>query len=129
MVQDRLEYGDFVFNQKSGEVIRKPVSLRDATKTASDLMTRQAALHKEASESTTNTATASVADQLKQLADEFAKFNKRNTGPVEEAVIRNKREEMGNLRDGWANQRIREMRFGGNFEWNKGEVFKNGRIS
>jgi hypothetical protein len=87
MVQDRLEFGDFVFNQKSGEVVRKPVSLRDATRTASDLMTRQVALHKESSENTTSIATASVADQLKLLADEFAKFNKRNTGPVEEAVV------------------------------------------
>jgi hypothetical protein len=85
MVQDRLEFGDFVFNQKSGEVVRKPVSLRDATRTASDLMQRQAALHKEEVED--NKATASVADQLAQLANEFAKFNKRNTGPVEEAVI------------------------------------------
>ncbi len=42
VLEDRLEHGDFVFDQKTGEMRRKPVSMRDATKVAVDLSeTRQ----------------------------------------------------------------------------------------
>jgi Glu-tRNA(Gln) amidotransferase subunit E-like FAD-binding protein len=36
VVADRMENGDFVYNQKTGELIRKPVSMRDASKVAID---------------------------------------------------------------------------------------------
>lgn len=36
VVADRLEHGDFIFDQKKGELVRKPVSLRDAAKVAND---------------------------------------------------------------------------------------------
>jgi len=86
-IADRLENGDVVFNQKTGEVVRKEVSLKDATKVATDLLTRQAVLHKQEQEQTQVQQSISIQDQLKMLADEFAKFNKRNTGPVEDAVL------------------------------------------
>jgi hypothetical protein len=34
VLEDRLENGDFVFDQKTGEMRRKPVSMRDATQVA-----------------------------------------------------------------------------------------------
>lgn len=40
-VADRLENGDFVYNQKTGEIIRKPVVMKDALKAATDLMDRK----------------------------------------------------------------------------------------
>lgn len=86
-IQDRLEHGDVVFNQKTGEVVRKEVSLKDATKVATDLLTRQAVIQKQEKEVVTQQNTGSIQDQLKMLAMEFAKFNKRNTGPVEDAVL------------------------------------------
>lgn len=36
VVADRLENGEFIYDQKKGEIIRKPVSLRDAAKVAAD---------------------------------------------------------------------------------------------
>lgn len=87
MIDDRLVNGDFVLNQKTGEVIRKEVSLKDATKVATDLLTRQAVLQKQETETTTQQSNATVKDQLAMLAAEFSKFNKRNTGPVQDAVI------------------------------------------
>ncbi len=36
VVADRMENGDFVYDQKAGQLIRKPVSMRDASKVAID---------------------------------------------------------------------------------------------
>lgn len=86
-IADRLENGDVVFDQKSGTVVRKEVSLKDATKVATDLMTRQAVLQKQEKEVVAVQNTSTIQDQLRMLAMEFAKFNKTNTGPVEDAKI------------------------------------------
>ena len=86
-IADRLENGDVVFNQKTGEVVRKEVSLKDATKVATDLLTRQAVVQKQEKEVVAIQNTGTIQDQLKMLAMEFAKFNKTNTGPVQDAVI------------------------------------------
>src|SRR4030095_528452 len=37
VVADRLDNGDFVYDQKTGEMRRKPVAMRDAPKVAMDL--------------------------------------------------------------------------------------------
>lgn len=87
MIADRLENGDFVFNQKTGEVVRKEVSLRDVNVVAKDLMTQQINLQKQEKEETVTQNQVSIQDQLKLLAQEFAKFNGKNTGPVQDAVI------------------------------------------
>ena len=86
-IADRLDNGDVVFDQKSGTVVRKEVSLKDATKVATDLMTRQAVLQKQEKEEVVQQSTSTIQDQLRMLAMEFAKFNKTNTGPVEDAKI------------------------------------------
>ena len=41
ILQDRLENGDFVHDQKTGQVIRKPVGARDAAAIAASMMQRQ----------------------------------------------------------------------------------------
>lgn len=86
-IADRLEHGDVVFDQKSGKVVRKEVSLKDATKVATDLMTRQAVIQKQEKEVVAVQNTSTIQDQLRMLAAEFAKFNKTNTGPIQDAVI------------------------------------------
>jgi hypothetical protein len=86
-IEDRLEHGDVIFNQKTGLVERKEVSLKDATKVATDLLTRQAVLQKLEDEKVVHQEAKSVKEQLAMLALEFAKFNKTNTGPVVDAVI------------------------------------------
>lgn len=70
---DRLENGDVILNNKTGEFVRKAVSMRDAAKVATDLMARQQILRK-AEEATTTVSEATVTEQLKALAAEFAKW-------------------------------------------------------
>lgn len=75
LLQDRLVNGDFVLNQKTGEVHRKPVSIRDANKIAGDMLARQAANEKLAKEVKDTNQRQTIQDQLAHLAQEFAKFN------------------------------------------------------
>lgn len=86
-IADRLENGDVIFNQKTGTIERKDVSLKDATKVATDLLTRQAVLQKQQQEEVHHKDERSVKDQLAALALEFARFNKTNTGPIEDAIV------------------------------------------
>lgn len=82
VTMDRLENGEVVLNNKTGELIRKPVAMKDAAKVATDFMTRQAVLRKE-EKNTEQVSTASVSDQLKTLAMEFAKWANKKTGNAE----------------------------------------------
>ena len=73
-IEDRLENGDYVMNNKTGEIIRKPVSLRDANQVAKDILGQQIDIQKMEREEIK--IDSSVSDILKNLATEFAKFNK-----------------------------------------------------
>lgn len=72
-VLDRVEHGEFVYNQKTGTIIRKPASMKDVAKVSVDLITKRELLRGNATERK-ETTQISVADQLKQLAIEFAKW-------------------------------------------------------
>ena len=87
MISDRLHNGDFIWNQKTGEVVRKEVSLRDVNVVAKDLINHQINLEKLKNDEVKVEDQKSIQDQLKLLANEFAKLNGRNTGPVQDAVI------------------------------------------
>jgi hypothetical protein len=78
VIDDRLSNGDFVYDGKSGEVVRKPVSMRDAGNVANSLMQRQAIIEKLTRDETVVETTVSIQEQLKGLAAEFAKFNNRH---------------------------------------------------
>jgi hypothetical protein len=82
VIDDRLDNGDFVYNQKTGEVSRKPVSLKEARGAANDLMQRQVALSKLEIETQQAARQDSVKDQIAMLAQEFAKFNTKRTVEV-----------------------------------------------
>lgn len=73
-IEDRLENGDYVLNNKTGEIIRKPVSLKDANQVAKDILGQQIDIQKMEREEIK--IDSSVSDILKNLATEFAKFNK-----------------------------------------------------
>lgn len=83
-VEDRLEHGDLVYNQKSGEMVRKKVNLKDAHKVAVDLMDKKAALdkavapHEEDIKDDTN---------LEKLAERFASFVNKKLNNKEHDVI------------------------------------------
>jgi transposase-like protein len=72
-VADRLERGDFVYNAKTGQMVRKPVGMKDAAKVSVDLLAKRELLRGNATERK-ETTQISVGEQLKQLAVEFAKW-------------------------------------------------------
>ena len=78
-IEDRLDKGDFVYDQKKGEISRKPVSLKEARGAANDLMQRQIAVEKLAQEEKHLTNTSTIKDQLADLALQFAAFNTNRT--------------------------------------------------
>ncbi len=80
ILKDRLENGDYVLNNKTGEVVRKPVSAKDATAIVNHLLGRQIQI-----EELTNkfeNKQESVADTLATIAAEFKKLNKKITTEV-----------------------------------------------
>lgn len=86
VMQDRLDNGDFVFDQKTGEVVRKPVSVRDATTIATSLLQRQQVA--EEMESRMASTSATVQETLSLLAAEFKKYTKTPVlQDVTEAVV------------------------------------------
>lgn len=70
-VDERLEKGDYVYNQKTGEMRRKPVSMRDAHKVSMDLIDKRNLLlnrnKPDASEEQMN-------DKLLKMMKQFADF-------------------------------------------------------
>lgn len=79
VIEDRLDNGDFVYNQKTGEVHRKQVSLKEARGAANDMMQRQVALSKLEIETKSASTQNSVKDQIAQLAEAFSQFNTKRT--------------------------------------------------
>lgn len=80
---DRVENGDFFYDQKAGEVKRKPVALRDVHRVAIDTLGKRELLRGNATERR-EVSQVSVSEQLKQLAMEFAKWsNKQSDNTIE----------------------------------------------
>jgi hypothetical protein len=78
-----LEHGDFIYDQKAGEIRRKPVAMKDAHKVAMDVAERRDELINRhiANESVT---TDKIEKTLANLAAEFARIaSKVNNGPIE----------------------------------------------
>jgi hypothetical protein len=71
LVMDRLDKGDFIYDQKSGKMVRKPVALRDIHRVAVDMTDRKLKLQ-------TNEAVQvheeNVVSKLEKLAQQFAQF-------------------------------------------------------
>lgn len=85
VVEDRLENGDFVYDQKTGKMRRKPVAMKDAHKVAVDLMEKKDMLIQRHVTGETVT-TDKIEKTLADLAANFAKIaNQINTtkGPIE----------------------------------------------
>lgn len=69
LVMDRLEQGDFIYNPKTGEFVRKPVSLRDTWKMTNEMLDKRMLLRKQPKEQANQEAVGAI---LKNLATEFA---------------------------------------------------------
>lgn len=70
VVTDRLEHGDFSYDQKTGTLIRKPVSMRDAHQVTKDLIDKRRVLDNKPTHITENR----VEDRLLVLAQKFEEF-------------------------------------------------------
>lgn len=71
LMDDRLQNGDFVFDQKTGQMRRKPINARDLNKIAQDAMDRQDKLE---SRQVTEISQEATADKLMKLAQKFAEL-------------------------------------------------------
>lgn len=69
VVEDRLVNGDFQFDQKTGQTVRKPVNLKDAHKVAVDLQDRQELMEKTEKPETSDEG---IETRLLKLAEKFA---------------------------------------------------------
>lgn len=74
---DRLENGDFVHDQKTGQVIRKPVNARDASAIADAMLKRQEII--EAVMDGVNNNTDTQEEILTKLALEFKRWATKTT--------------------------------------------------
>jgi hypothetical protein len=74
-VEDRIENGEVILNNKTGELLRKPASLRDVNTVASSMLTQQIQIEKLEKGATIQQET--MQELLKQLHGEFAKFNSK----------------------------------------------------
>lgn len=72
-VLDRVENGDFIYDNKTGEIRRKPANLRDVARVSVDMLSKRELLRGNATERK-ETTQIPVAEQLKLLAAEFAKW-------------------------------------------------------
>jgi len=70
-VEDRLVNGDWVYDNKTGQMMRKQVAMKDAHKVSTDLMDRQLALEKATKPVTQEEQND---DKLLKLAEKFAAF-------------------------------------------------------
>jgi hypothetical protein len=84
LVQDRLENGDWIYDQKAGELRRKPVSMKDAGKLAMDAANLRTKMNIQENHTV---AAEHIEDKLNKLAKAFtdlAQGKKLETGPVED---------------------------------------------
>jgi hypothetical protein len=71
---DRLENGDWIYDQRTGDLKRKPVVMRDAMQVANGFLDRHVELDKKPFE---EKAQQQVQDRLLALADAFANMSKK----------------------------------------------------
>jgi len=77
-VEDRLVNGDWIYDQKTGEMRRKPVDIRAAHKVAVDLMDKQEIVEKASTEAAVEKHDE---DRLLKLAEKFADMVKMKSSP------------------------------------------------
>lgn len=75
VVEDRLDNGELVLNQKTGSIERRDVSLKDAVSAVNALMQRQAVIENQNNNTADVESQKTIQEQLSFLANEFAKFN------------------------------------------------------
>ena len=73
VVEDRLDKGNFQYDQRKGELVRIPVNVKDAIKATADLMDKREMLREQPQQQQIE---KTVDDRLAKLAEEFTRFAK-----------------------------------------------------
>lgn len=88
LIEDRIEKGDFIYDQKTGKMKRKPLQARDVHKIAVDFLDRREGLdmHKEIVQNQ-----ESIQDKLNKLAQSFSDLatGKKNISAEDAVIIEN----------------------------------------
>lgn len=84
-VLDRVENGEFFYDQKTGKIKRKPASLRDVARVSVDMISKRE-LIRHGVEDRKETTQIAVAEQLKLLAAEFSRWNNKLKSPIDVEV-------------------------------------------
>jgi hypothetical protein len=90
VIEDRMANGDFVYDQKTGEMRRKPVNMKDAHKVGLDLQERRDELvrrHVEGDTITTDKIEKTLLDLAKRFEDIANGANKKATVEVTDVII------------------------------------------
>ena len=101
-IQERLINGDYVYNQKTGEIVRVKVPLRDTVKVTSTIVDKRNLLR---GKPTSRSETIRQDERLLQLAQEFRKFaqakeiryDKENSNGVESSISQDREESGGTI--------------------------------
>lgn len=90
IIEDRMESGDFVYDQKTGEMRRKPVNMKDAHKVGLDLQERRDELvrrHIEGDTVTTDKIEKTLADLAQRFEDIANGVNKKPSIEVVDVIF------------------------------------------
>lgn len=74
VIWDRLENGDFMYDPKTSQFVRKPVNMKDTHKVMVDMLDKRLLIRKQPKEQQSQEA---VGDILKNLAKEFEQMAKK----------------------------------------------------
>lgn len=78
---DRVENGDFIYDQKSGQIRRKPAALKDVHRVAVDMIDRRERL-REGADNRNEGPKISVEEHLKMLANQMAQWFEPKKKPI-----------------------------------------------
>lgn len=81
--EDRIQNGDWYYNNKEGTLMRKPVNLRDVHRVTMDLVEKREHL---SNKQPTNVAMEQIDDRLKKLAEKFEEIASGRAKPVIEVT-------------------------------------------
>lgn len=84
VTEDRLNNGNHQLDQKTGELVRVPVNMKDAAKVATDLMQQQSKIDDKPQQQQLE---ATIDSRLAALAEKFAAFAGTKKNKVVENVI------------------------------------------
>lgn len=78
--EDRINHGDLIYDNRTGQLVRKPVNLRDVHKVAMDMIDKREQLTNRVP---THVAMEQIDDRLKKLASQFEQIAQKTKPPIE----------------------------------------------